>query len=287
MPNLKKKVWLRVVTRIHKNGTLNLRSDIERVPYIGPYLADSIRSSIGCQRRHLTVNRLFNYLRPRNRAPEAERHEFIFRLNMLFQNDRSNTCVNDYFIRDVNMGGLYGIAFTLHELLRKPRLFRPQTLTPNVARRFQEYCVQAIERVTIRLSAQTLTGRTIYPAAYCPCQRTQANCEAEEYDDDLPVCYWDGEACAPVDDWRDIKIQGFEGIHPYSGQAKRRSNRRTYGSYMSTDWNIRPERQWRILNPNEDYLYPHDSLPYRNNFSKLPVLRNIRDDISYYHDRGL
>ncbi len=96
-------------------GHLDPRSELDEVPFIGPYLYDRMVRTFNPRRPRLTIRQFADAVRNHDRAT------LIDRIKRALQNDRANMCVRNphpYHIADVNTMGWIAIVSLLRVLGR-------------------------------------------------------------------------------------------------------------------------------------------------------------------------
>ena len=190
-------------------GELHESSNLDAIPYIGPYLYGGLRRTFAPCARDVTIRRF---------ARAIERFDIPTvkgRLQTALQNERNNQCVRQspttmYHISDYNQKGYQAMLAVIKVIAREP-----------VGRRFAFDARQL--RMPPRRSASA-KGRPCLSRRHCPRGR-----------------WYDG-LCQPDDATR-----GFDGVHPFSGQSwRRRSSRVRRGRYARSRTG---SKRWRRPGP--------------------------------------
>ena len=212
------------VARAFATGALDIDSDIQRIPYVGAWLAPTIADQVNGHPARASLRELLAYLsRPGDDTGNTSRPELIAgRVGMLCQNRRPNVCLTTrspvgvrgpYYVRDSNKACSIALPTALLRALARGDPHIPVSEGAAVVSGLQA----AITRVQSRATVDHRSA-----AASCPCERREG-CEARD-----GLCRWvgptgaadDGDGqCVPADE----ATPGFEGILPFTGQKENRA----------------------------------------------------------------
>jgi len=202
-------------------GVLSGEADLQRIPYVGKWLAPRISLSVAGTSARGSLRQLYLYLSAPPPAGVGVVEAVVGRIGELCQNERTNACVPSrsrrrgaglYSVRDTNKGCALAVPLSLLEILER----NPASLGPGAHERRVTHGLQAaIARVVTRASLPAEGGERS-PAAQCTCLAEDA-CAAQ-----AGLCTWqEGTAdarplCTPT-----APTRGFEGVLPFTGQEQR------------------------------------------------------------------
>lgn len=204
-------------------GSLSIDSDIQRIPFIGSWLAATVAEQVTGSPARATLRELLAYLtRPGDDSGAGTtRPELIAgRVSLLCQNRHPNACVpsrrrtpeahDRYYVRDSNKACSFAIPMALLRALGRG--------DPDLPLAEGAPVVHGLQAAMVRVQSRA-TQDGASAAAGCPCEQREGCVER------AGLCTWlpgavDGEGeCVPADN----TTPGFEGILPFTGQKESRT----------------------------------------------------------------
>ena len=208
------------VLRAFAAGALSIDSDIQRIPYIGAWLASHIAEQVTGNPARATLRELLTYLSRPGDGPgfATTRSELVAgRVGLLCQNRRPNACVpprreseanERYHVRDSNKACSFALPAALLQALSQgdPHLSLAEG---------GGSVVRGLKSAALRVQTRATTEHGS-AAASCPCKQAQGCHERGDICTWLPGAAASEGQCVPLNN----QTLGFEGVPPFTGQKE-------------------------------------------------------------------
>lgn len=157
-PQKNKKMPLTTTAALLRRNVLTDASDVQEVPWIGPYLAGRLARAVGV-RPPLTIGQLWDHTRD---MTTSEVQAFV---HLALQNARLNQCTAGYHVGDINVNGYHSCATLLNHARRARANVRYGPLSRTLHARGEASkrcgCMDAAECASSAICTTTRRGKCV------------------------------------------------------------------------------------------------------------------------------